>query len=575
MPAHNTEIADALDEVADLLELEQANPFRVRAYRNAARAVRGLGTDVADLMERGEELPAIRGIGRDLAGKIKELAASEHLPMLDELRTHAPPIALELLRLPNLGPKRVRTLCETLDIHGIEQLHRALLDGRVRVLPGFGAGIEKKLLQAIADRPKGPDRFKLAAVEGIATALLDYLHRGPGVGDVTVAGSYRRRQETVGDIDVIATAAKGPPVTKWFTEYPEVKRVAAAGDTRATVVLRSGLQVDLRIVPAESYGAALHYFTGSKAHNIAIRGMGKERGLKINEYGVYRGRQRIAGKTEAEVYGAVDLPFIPPEIRENCGEIEAAAARRLPKLVDLADLRGDLHVHSTATDGQNSIAEMVQAARDAGLAYIAITEHSRRLAMAHGLDPAHLRKQIAEIDRLNADLEAFTILRGVEVDILDDGRLDLPDSVLGELDLVVAAVHSRFNMSREQQTERILRAMEHRYFTILAHPTGRLIGEREPYDVDMPRLIQAARERGCFLELNAHPDRLDLTEGHCRMAKDAGVPISIASDAHRTSDFAYLRFGVGQGRRGWLGPEDVINTRPIDELRRLLKQTMA
>lgn len=574
MTAHNTEIADALDQVADLLELEQANPFRIRAYRNAARVVRGLGTEVVTLVAQGKALSEMPGIGEDLAGKIQELAATEHLPLLDELRRHLPAIALELLRLPGLGPKRVKTLCEKLDIHSLEQLHRALLDGRVRDLAGFGAAIEKKLLQAIEDRPQRPARFKLAAVEGFVVPLLEYLRQAPGVDQVAVAGSYRRCQETVGDIDIVATAAKGPPVTQWFTQYVEVARVAATGDTRATVVLRAGLQVDLRVVPAESYGAALHYFTGSKAHNIAIRRMGQEHKLKINEYGVFRGRRRIAGKTEEDVYRAVELPFIPPELRENRGEIEAAAGHRLPRLVELSELRGDLHMHSKATDGHNTIEEMAEAARAAGLEYIAITEHSRHLAMAHGLDSARLRRQIAEIGQLNARGLGIAVLTGIEVDILENGKLDLPGSVLGELDLVVAAVHSRFNLSREKQTERILRAMDEPHFTILAHPTGRLISEREPYDVDMVRIIRAARDRGCFLELNAHPDRLDLTDIHCRMAKEAGVLVSIATDAHRTTEVSYLRFGVGQARRGWLGPQDVLNTRPLADLRPLLRRTV-
>lgn len=574
MTAHNTEIADALDQVADLLELEQANPFRIRAYRNAARVVRGLGTEVVTLVAQGKALSEMPGIGEDLAGKIQELAATEHLPLLDELRRHLPAIALELLRLPGLGPKRVKTLCEKLDIHSLEQLHRALLDGRVRDLAGFGAAIEKKLLQAIEDRPQRPARFKLAAVEGFVVPLLEYLRQAPGVDQVAVAGSYRRCQETVGDIDIVATAAKGPPVTQWFTQYVEVARVAATGDTRATVVLRAGLQVDLRVVPAESYGAALHYFTGSKAHNIAIRRMGQEHKLKINEYGVFRGRRRIAGKTEEDVYRAVELPFIPPELRENRGEIEAAAGHRLPRLVELSELRGDLHMHSKATDGHNTIEEMAEAARAAGLEYIAITEHSRHLAMAHGLDSARLRRQISEIGQLNARGLGIAVLTGIEVDILENGKLDLPGSVLGELDLVVAAVHSRFNLSREKQTERILRAMDEPHFTILAHPTGRLISEREPYDVDMVRIIRAARDRGCFLELNAHPDRLDLTDIHCRMAKEAGVLVSIATDAHRTTEVSYLRFGVGQARRGWLGPQDVLNTRPLADLRPLLRRTV-
>jgi len=566
------EIADGLDQIADLLELEQANPFRVRAYRNAARTVRGLGAEVSAMLARGENLADLPGIGADLAGKIKELATTAHLPLLDELRRHTPAIAVELLKLPGLGPKRVKALCEALNIHFIEQLHRALIDGRVAKVPGFGAGVIKTLLQAIETKPKGPARIKLAAAEGYVTPLIAYLKEAPGVGEVAVAGSFRRCQETVGDIDILATAKKSAPVMGWFTRYGEVARVAASGPTRATVVLRSGLQVDLRIVQPESYGSALHYFTGSKAHNIAIRRIGQQRGLKINEYGVFRGSRRTGGETEAEIYQAVGLPFIPPELREDRGEIEAAAAGKLPNLVELGDLRGDLHMHSTATDGHNTIAEMAAAARSAGLDYIAITEHSRRLAMAHGLDPARLKKQIAEIDKLNARGLGVTILKGIEVDILEDGSLDLPDSILVELDVVVAAVHSRFNLSREKQTERVLRAMERKYFTVFAHPTGRLIGEREPYDVDMPRLIKAARDRGCFLELNAHPDRLDLTEINCRMAKEAGVLVSIATDAHRASEIAYLRFGVGQARRGWLEAKDVLNTRKLPELRALLRR---
>lgn len=571
--AHNAEISDALDQIADLLEIEKANPFRVRAYRNAARVVRGLGTEVTAMLAHGESLTDLPGIGEDLADKIRVLATTAHLPLLDELRRHTPTVALELLRLPGLGPARVKALCDALDIRSIEQLHRALLDGRVANVPGFGANLIKKVLKAIETRPKGPTRLKLASAEGFVASLLEYLNRAPGIDKVTVAGSYRRCQETVGDIDLIATAKSSAPVMDWFAHYGEVAKVDASGATRATVVLRSGLQVDLRIVEPDCYGAALHYFTGSKMHNIAIRQLGQQRGLKINEYGVFRGRRRIAGQTEADVYQAVDLPFIPPELRENRGEIEAAAARKLPKLVELSDLRGDLHMHSTATDGHDTIAAMAAAARAAGLDYVAITEHSRRLTMAHGLDPARLRKQIAEIDKLNSHGSGITILKGIEVDILENGSLDLPDSALAELDIVVGAIHSRFDLSREKQTERVLRAMDRKHFNVFAHPTGRLIGEREPYDVDMPRLIQAARDRGCFLELNAHPDRLDLTDIHCRMAKEAGVLVSIATDAHHGSEIGYLRFGVGQARRGWLEAADVLNARSLPELRALLRRS--
>jgi DNA polymerase (family 10) len=355
-----------------------------------------------------------------------------------------------------------------------------------------------------------------------------------------------------------------------FASYDEVKEVLAGGPTRASVILRSGLQVDLRVVDEASYGSALVYFTGSKAHNIAIRRIAQERGLKINEYGVFRGERRVAGETEASVYRAVGLPLIPPELREDRGEIDAAQAGRLPKLVELSDLRGDLHAHTKATDGHATIREMAHAAQSLGLEYLAITEHSRRLTVAHGLDPQRLLKQCDEIDRLNGALKGITILKGIEVDILDDGTLDLPDSVLAELDIVVGAVHSKFDLPRAKQTERILRAMDNRYFTILAHPTGRMIESREPYDADMLRIIRHARQRGCFLELNAHPERLDLLDTWCLTAREEGVLIAINSDAHGTQDFQNLRFGVGQARRGWLEAKNVLNARPLKELRKLL-----
>lgn len=574
MAAHNPDIAQALDDLADLLELDDANPFRVRAYRNAARIVRGLGTEVGVMLARGDDLAALHGIGEDLAGKIRTLAGTGHLPLLDRLRKATPAVATELLKLPGLGPKRVRILCRELDIRTVEQLHRALLDGRVRSLPGFGASIEAKLLNALQARTAAPARLKLALAESYVEPLLAWLRGAPGTVSVVAAGSYRRCQETVGDIDILVTAPRGDPVVKRFTEYEEVDRIVAAGSTRATVALRSGLQVDLRVVPAGSYGSALHYFTGSKAHNIAIRRLGQQRGLKINEYGVFRRDERIGGTTEEDVYRAVGLPFIPPELREDRGEIEAAAAGHLPRLVELADLRGDLHAHTKATDGHDTLAELAQAAQAHGLEYLAITDHSRRLTIAHGLDPERLLQQIEAIDRLNAADPGITLLKGIEVDILEDGTLDLPDAVLGRLDLVVAAVHSRFNLSRERQTSRILRAMDRPHFTILAHPTGRLIAEREPYDVDMPRIVHAAKQRGCFLELNAHPDRLDLTDRNCRLAKDEGVLVSIATDTHRAEELSYLRFGVGQARRGWLEKDDVLNTRSLAALRPLLARTM-
>lgn len=572
-PARNTEVADAFDEIADLLELEEANPFRVRAYRNAARMLRGLGTEVSQMLARGEDLSELPGIGKDLAGKIAEVAATGSTPVLAKLRSEIPKSLTELLRLPGLGPKRVKLLYDELDIHSPAQLHRAIKDGRLKKLPGFGAKTEQRLLAALTARDKAPARFKLALVASIADDLVRYLKKIAGIRDVIVAGSFRRGRETVGDLDILATAARGGPVMAAFTRHPEVKRVVAAGPTRGTVQMRNGLQVDLRIVAPASYGSALHYFTGSKAHNIAIRARGQARGLKINEYGVFRGSKRLAGATEEQVYRAVGLPYIEPELRENRGEIEAAEKGALPRLVERRDLRGDLHAHTDATDGRNTLAEMATAAAECGLDYLAITEHSRRLAMAHGLDEKRLLAQIAAIERFNRDKPPLTVLKGIEVDILEDGTLDLPDSVLSRLDLVIGAVHSRFDLSRERQTERILKAMDRPYFTILAHPSGRLISEREPFDIDMPRIIAKAKARGCFLELNAHPERLDLFDTHCRMAKDAGVLVSINSDAHSTMEFDNLRFGVLQARRGWLEKADVLNTRPLDKLRALLQRT--
>jgi DNA polymerase (family X) len=573
MPVRNAEIAKAFEEMAILLELDEDNPFRVRAYRNAARTLSGLGTEVATMLKRKEDLAELPGIGKDLAEKIRDYVETGHLPALDALHRSTPAIATELLKLPGLGPKRAKALYHDLGIHTLRQLHRALLDGRVGRLPGFGPTIAKGLLQALA-KPRAPERMQRAAAEAYVTPLLAYLERAPGVGQVTVAGSYRRCQETVGDIDMLATAAKQQPVIDWFTAYEEVGKIVAAGPTRATVLLRSGLQVDLRVVAAESYGAALHYFTGSRAHSIAMRAMGQKKGLKINEYGVFRGAKRIGGKTEAEVYRAVGLPYIEPELRENRGELEAAAEGRLPKLVELGDLSGDLHAHTKATDGHNSLREMALAAKARGDTYLGITEHSRHLTIAHGLDPERLRREIGAIDRLNAESLGITLLKGIEVDILEDGALDLPDSVLAKLDLVVGAIHSQFNLSREKQTERILRALERPHFSILAHPTGRLLAERAPYDIDMPRVLRALNARGAFVELNAHPERLDLTDLHCRMAKEEGVLVSIATDSHRTQELDYLRFGVGQARRGWLEKADVLNTRPLAELRRLLGRSM-
>lgn len=574
MPIHNADIAATFEEIADLLEIQGANPFRIRAYRNAARTLGELSQDARMLVEKGDDLKRLPGIGDDLSAKIREIVATGSCSFLARLRTELPPAVVELLKIPGLGPKRVKALYHDLEVQTIEQLYRAARDGRIRAVPGFGEKTELNILQAVEAHVSQTRRFKLAVAAQYAEALRTYLAAVSGVKQVTIAGSFRRMRETVGDIDILATATPDSPVMQRFAAYDEVAEVLSAGTKRASAMLKCGLQVDLRVVAEESYGAALQYFTGSKAHNIAIRRIAQKHGLKVNEYGVYRGEARIAGENEESVYRAVGLPYIPPELREDRGEIEAAHAGRLPQLVELADLRGDLHVHTKATDGRNTLREMVLAAQAQGFEYLAITEHSRHLTVAHGLDPLRLVRQCDEIDALNEQLKGITLLKGIEVDILEDGSLDLPDNVLARLDLVVGAVHSKFDLSRARQTERILRAMEHPCFTLLAHPTGRLIEQREPYDVDMPRIIRQAKKRGCFLELNAHPERLDLLDTYCQMAKEEGVLISINSDAHSTLDFANLRFGVGQARRGWLGKQDVLNSRPLAELRTLIKRTM-
>jgi DNA polymerase (family 10) len=574
MPVHNADVAAVFEEIADLLEIEGSNPFRIRAYRNAARTLRDIPREVGAMLDEGEDLTELPGIGEDLAAKIKEIVETGTAAALEEHRKKVPKTLTELLRIPGLGPKRVKALYHDLGIRTLDQLQKAAQDGLVRSLHGFGEKTERYILDQLKERAGEEKRFQLAVATQYVEALITYLKESPGVKQVVAAGSYRRAKETIGDLDILVTAAPGSPVMDRFTSYPEVKEVLAHGTTKSSVRLACKLQVDVRVVPDDSYGAALQYFTGSKAHNVALRQLAQQQGLKLNEYGLFKGDRSVAGATEESVYAAVGLSWIPPELRENRGEVEAARAGRLPALVEVADLKGDLHAHTKATDGRNSIRDMAEAAQALGLEYLAITDHSRRLTMAKGLDPKRLFEQVEEIDRLNATLSGITLLKGIEVDILEDGSLDLPDEDLCRLDLVVGAIHSHFRLSRKKQTERILRAMDHPYFTILAHPSGRLIDERAPYEVDMARVIRHARERGCFLEVNAHPVRLDLTDTDCQTAKEEGVMLSINSDAHSVLDLEHLRYGIGQARRGWLEKKDVLNARPLHKLRPLLKRTM-
>jgi DNA polymerase (family 10) len=567
VPKTNADLAAAFERTADLLELQQANPFRVRAYRNAARLVGELKLDLVAQVVAGRPLPKLPGIGADLAGKIEEFGRSGHLALLDRLQRQVPSGLTEMLRLPGLGPKRVRALYEELHVTTLAALSRAARDGRIRELPGFGARTEARILEAIDAHSHKSQRLKLVTAAQYASALIGWLRGAPGVGEVAAAGSLRRSRETVGDLDLLACAADGAAVCRHFVAYPEVAEVRAAGDTRATVLLASGLQVDLRVVPKPSFGAALLYFTGSKAHNIRLRTLALERGLKLNEYGLFAGRRMVAAASEQEVYQALGLPWIAPELREDRGEIEAAQRHALPALIERADLAGDLHVHTDWSDGTAGIEAMARAARQHGLSYLAISDHSRRLTVAHGLDPQRLARQCAEVEQLNRTLDGIALLTGIEVDVLDNGSLDLPDKALAPLDVVIAAVHSKFDLPRAAQTRRILAALEHPKVSILAHPVGRLIDRREPYDVDMLAVIRKCKARGVALELNAHPERLDLTDIACRMAKDEGACVVINSDAHSQHEFDNLEFGIGQARRGWLEKADVINARPLREVR--------
>lgn len=575
MPVHNENIAAIFEEMADLLEIEDANPFRVRAYRNAARTIRGLSRELRDLLAEGKDLTKLPGIGKDLSTKIQEILETGHSKALDKLHKEVPPSVEEILKLPGLGPKRVKQFYHELEIQNLKQLESAARDGRLSELPGFGEKMQQNILDNIHALRSKDKRFLRDVAVRNAEPLMQYLESNKAVKKAVIAGSYRRGRESVGDLDILLTTSSPRHVMDHFAGYEEVEQTISMGETRASVVLESGLQVDLRVVAEKNFGSALHYFTGSKAHNIRIRRLAQQQGLKINEYGVYRENKYIAGKTEESVFREVGLPFIPPELREDRGEIKVALNHRLPKLVKLNDLRGDLHAHTLATDGTASIRNMAVAARDFGLEYLAITDHSRHLKVAHGLEPDQLLKQVDEIDRLNEKLKGITLLKGIEVDILEDGTLDLPDKILSRLDLVVAAVHSHFQLTRKKQTDRIIRAMDNRYFSILAHPSGRLLFDREPCNLDLEKIIHKAAGRGCFLELNSQPQRLDLTDIYCRMAGMEDVLISINSDAHSETGFDYLAYGVDQARRGWLEKKNVLNTRPLKTLRRLLKQTMS
>ena len=571
MAITNAEIAKMFNEYADLLEIKGENPFKVRAYRNAARTVENIGKSLEELVREGYDLTKLPGIGTDLSLYIKEIVTTGKFSKLEEIKEEIPPSLVEMLSIEGLGPKRIRTLYEKLHIQSMEDLRRAAESGEILKLPGFGPTLVQKILKGIRLLKKAGHRFKWSEAKEYVEDLLGYL-RQIELTHLEVAGSYRRKKETVGDLDILATAKDFSEVIRHFVKYPKIKEVVSAGSTRSTVILNNDLQVDLRSVEDESYGSALHYFTGSKDHNIAVRKLAIELGLKVNEYGVFRGEERIAGKTEEEVYKAVGLCYIEPELRENRGEIEACKAGKLPKLVELGDIRGDLHMHTRYSDGKNGIEEMAKAAKELGYDYIAITDHSQRLTVAKGLDEKRALEEIEQIRQIDEKIDGITILAGMEVDILEDGSLDMSDEVLSQLDVVLVAVHYKFNLSKEQQTRRILKAFENPYVNILAHPTGRMIGVREPIALDMETILAKAKEYNIHMEINAQPERLDLTDIHAKMAKEMGVKMAINTDSHNLFSLHYMEYGVNQARRGWCEKIDIINTRSLKELKKLLQR---
>lgn len=570
----NDKIASTFEQFADLLEFTGANAFRLRAYRNSARIIRDLPDSIESMLARGEDLTKLDGIGTAVADKCKQLVETGKLTQLDEILEKVPRTVLDLLRIPKLGPKKAAAIFNELGIATLAELKQACEAGQIRELPGFGEKTEQHILEGIEIAAAANSRILWASADKIVQQLRDYMSKCKQVKQIEFAGSYRRGKETVGDLDVLATSGEADKVMDHFGKFESVNSVVVRGETKMTVRLENEFQVDLRVVPDKSFGAALQYFTGSKEHNVILRGMAKQNGLKINEWGVYRLRDDkwIAGKTEKDVYAALNLPVFDPETREARFEFEwAENFDELPKLVELADIIGDLHMHTAATDGKASIEEMAAAARQRGLKFIAITDHSKRVAMANGLDDNRLLQQWKEIDRINqAAKDGFLILKGIECDILEDGTMDLPDKVLAKADWVVASLHYGQQQPRQQITDRLVGAIENEHVCMVAHPTGRILNQRPAYEVDLDAVFQAARENHKLLELNASPRRLDLNDVNLIKAKHHGIPIVINTDAHRVKGLEDMRFGIIQARRGCLTAQDVANAKPWKEMKKLL-----
>ena len=570
---NNTEIAKIFREMAEFLEIKGENLFRIRAFQKVAQNIENLNRDIAEIAGRGE-LQSIPGIGKGMAKRIEEFLKTGKLKEYRDLKKEFPPGLMEMLSVPELGPKTAKLLYDKLGIRSIKGLEEAAKEHKIQGLFRLGVKVEENILRGIEVYQRQGERMLLFDALRVVHPIIEELSRLPEVKLISEAGSLRRRKETIGDIDILTASASPKAVIKAFTNLAEVREILAKGETKSSVCLNDGLQVDLRVVKPNSFGAALVYFTGSKSHNIKIRDMARRKGLKVSEYGVFkvRGNKRVAGKTEEEIYQSLGLSWIPPELREDRGEVEVALKKGLPELVEVSDIKGDFHVHSRWSDGADSIEEIAEAARERGYQYLVVADHSQSLKVARGLSVENLKKKIRAIRQLNKRFKAFTLLAGTEVDIKSDGSLDYPDSILAELDVVIAAIHSGFKQKREQLTSRILMAMENRYVNIIAHPTGRLMGARDGYDLDFDKIFKQALDTKTALEINAFPERLDLNDLNVHRAKNLGVKLAIGTDAHILNQLASMELGVSVARRGWLGKRDLLNTLSLAELMKWLKK---
>jgi DNA polymerase (family 10) len=567
----SVEIATIFRDIAKILEIKGENVFRVRAYERAAQSVE----DLPNLLEkyiREDRLQEIPGIGKDLAERIKEYSNTGSIKIFEDLKETIPPGLLELLKIPSIGPKTAKLLFDRLKIKSIDSLEKAIQTNKLIGLPGIKAKTIENIQKGIAIVKRGQERMTLAQATATAQEFIEALKNLPEVKKISTGGSLRRQKETVRDIDILITSDKPQKIMKTFVRLPMARDITAEGQTKASVRTKNDTQIDCRVVKDRSFGAALLYFTGSKEFNIKLRQLAIKKGLKINEYGVFRKDKFVCGRTEEEVFNALGLSFIPPELRENNGEIELALKNKLPQLITLKEIKGDLHSHSSWSDGSNTIEEMAQAAIKLGYSYIAITDHSQSLKIANGLDPAQLKQKKSEIQRLNKKLKGFRIFYGTEVDIDSQGKTDYPDRILSEFDIVIGAIHTGFKQSGAQITRRIINACKNRFINIIAHPTGRLWGVREAFDLDLDEIFKAASDTRTSLEINAYPQRLDLNDTNCRRAKELGVSISIGTDSHTAQQLQSMQLGVSVARRGWLTKKDIINTLPLDKILKAIKK---